>query len=168
MLDFSRYFLPNAQIFLENINYELLKPTNGRVKMNCKDTIIARVMEPVGIKVTFNRALTFEPEGLFYLSVSFPLYFSSDVIQRTRSTGKALTLRENSARTAAYGFTIFPPALHFSQQRSPPHRDKLPSSQCRERQKSPFSMTKQTTKQKNDFPPQFYKNCGIFIGLILY
>lgn len=71
MLDFSRYFLPNAQIFLENINYELLKPTNGRVKMNCKDTIIARVMEPVGIKVTFNRALTFEPEGLFYLSVSF-------------------------------------------------------------------------------------------------
>lgn len=81
MLDFSRYFLPNAQIFLENINYELLKPTNGRVKMNCKDTIIARVMEPVGIKVTFNRALTFEPEGLFYLSVSF-----SSILQFRRDT----------------------------------------------------------------------------------
>ena len=81
MLDFSRYFLPGAQIFLENINYELQKPAGGRVKMNCKDTIIARVMDPVGIKVTFNRVLSFEPEGLFYLSVSFSsiLQFRQDI-----------------------------------------------------------------------------------------
>lgn len=71
MIDFSRYFLPGAQTFLENVNYELQKPAVGRVKMNCKDTIVARVIDPVGIKVTFNRAIFFEPEGIFYLSVSF-------------------------------------------------------------------------------------------------
>lgn len=80
MIDFSRYFLPGAQTFLENISYEIQNPSSGKVKMNCKDTIVARVIDPVGIKITFNRALSFNPEGLFYLSVSFStiLRFRSD------------------------------------------------------------------------------------------
>ncbi len=70
-MDLNRYFHPEHQIFLENVNYEVGKPTGGKMKMSCKDTIVARVMEPLGVKFTFNRAITFEPEGPFYLSVSF-------------------------------------------------------------------------------------------------
>lgn len=73
MLDFNRYFLPEHQIFLDNINYETLKlETAGReMKLNCKDTIVAQYIENVGAKVTFNRTLNFEPEGMFFLSVTF-------------------------------------------------------------------------------------------------
>lgn len=70
-MDFNRYFHADKQIFLENVSYEFGKPTMGKFKMNCKDTIVARLMEPVGAKFTFNRAITFDPEGPFYLSVSF-------------------------------------------------------------------------------------------------
>ena len=74
MIDFTRYFLPEHQVFLENVNFEMLKPVRGRRKMNCRDTIVARLSEPVGIKITFNRALLFEPEGNFYLSVTFSCF----------------------------------------------------------------------------------------------
>lgn len=70
-MDFNRYFHPEQQIFLENINYEHGKPARGKMKMNCKDTIVARLTEPMGAKFTFNRAISFEPDGPFYLSVSF-------------------------------------------------------------------------------------------------
>lgn len=70
-MDLNRYFHPEHQIFLENVNYEVGNPTSGKMKMNCKDTIVARVIDPVGVKFTFNRAITFEPQGPFYLSVSF-------------------------------------------------------------------------------------------------
>lgn len=73
MLDFGRYFLPEQHVFLENINYELVRPEKrtGQLKLNCKDTIVARILDPLRLKITFNRAISFEPEGLFYLSVSF-------------------------------------------------------------------------------------------------
>lgn len=71
MIDFSRYFHPDHKIYLENVNYEHIKAPAGKLRMNCKDTIVAHLAEPVGIKVTFNRTVSFEPEGLFYLSVSF-------------------------------------------------------------------------------------------------
>ncbi|MCD7775884.1 MAG: hypothetical protein LUH54_00705, partial [Firmicutes bacterium] len=71
MIDFSHYFMPGERIFLENVNYELTKPQSGRLKMQCKDTIVARLLGDKGLKITFNRALSFEPDGPFYLSVSF-------------------------------------------------------------------------------------------------
>ncbi len=71
MINFARYFLPDHNIFLENVNFERISPHTGNIKMNCKDTIVAHLSEPVGIKVTFNRTVSFDPEGLFYLSVSF-------------------------------------------------------------------------------------------------
>ena len=73
MLDFGRYFLPEQHVFLENINYELVRPEKRtrQLKLNCKDTIVARILDPLRVKITFNRAISFEPEGLFYLSVSF-------------------------------------------------------------------------------------------------
>lgn len=74
MIDFTRYFMPDHQIFLEYINYETVSASAGAHKMNCKDTIVARLSEPVGIKITFNRALSFEPEGIFYLSVTFSCF----------------------------------------------------------------------------------------------
>ncbi len=71
MIDFTRYFHPDFKIYLENVNYEHIAPPSGKLKMNCKDTIVAHLASPAGIKVTFNRTVSFEPEGLFYLSVSF-------------------------------------------------------------------------------------------------
>lgn len=74
MIDFSRYFLPEHQVFLEYVNYETSKPTPGAHKMNCKDTIVARLSDRVGVKITFNRAISFEPEGVFDLSVTFSCF----------------------------------------------------------------------------------------------
>ncbi len=74
MIDFTRYFMPEQQVFLEYVNFETTAPTPGPKRMNCKDTIVARLTEPVGIKITFNRALSFEPEGNFYLSVTFSCF----------------------------------------------------------------------------------------------
>ena len=73
MIDFGRYFLHDHQIFLDNLNYEVMKleKATPEVKLNCKDTIVAQLMDRVGVKVTFNRSMTFDPEGMFSLSVTF-------------------------------------------------------------------------------------------------
>ena len=85
MIDFGRYFLHDHQIFLDNLNYEVqkLEKATPEMKLNCKDTIVAQLMENVGVKVTFNRAMAFEPEGMFTLSVTFgvmmrfnPVYYT--------------------------------------------------------------------------------------------
>lgn len=85
MLDFKRYFIPEHQIFLDNINYETLKidRVTGDLKLGCKDTIVAQLIETRGVKVTFNRTLSFEENGMFFLSVTFgvmlhfnPVYYS--------------------------------------------------------------------------------------------
>ena len=76
MIDFNRYFLHEQQIFLDNINYEVLKleKAQGEMKLNCKDTIVAQLRDKQGVKITFNRALTFDPEGMFFLSVTFGVF----------------------------------------------------------------------------------------------
>lgn len=72
MLDFNRYFLPERRIFLDNVQYEALEtpnPSESR-KLNCKDTILAQHSDK-WVKINFNRTLTFAPEGVFRLSVTF-------------------------------------------------------------------------------------------------
>lgn len=80
MLDLKRYFLPEHQIFLDNINYEMLKleRAHSGVKLNCKDTIVAQLIETRGVKVTFNRTMSFDNDGMFFLSVTYGvmLYFN--------------------------------------------------------------------------------------------
>lgn len=85
MLDFKRYFLPDHQIFLDNVNYETLRLERapGEVRLNCKDTIVAQLIETRGVKVTFNRTMSFDSDGMFFLSVTFgvmlhfnPAYYS--------------------------------------------------------------------------------------------
>lgn len=73
MLDFNRYFLHEHQIFLDNINYETLKleKMSREVKLNCKDTIVAQLIDGKGVKFTFNRTMSFDPDGMFFLSVTF-------------------------------------------------------------------------------------------------
>ena len=71
-LDFNRYFLPERRIFLDNVEYEMLELTTtaGEKKLDCKDTIVAQ-RNDAGVKITFNRTITFQPEGVFRLSVTF-------------------------------------------------------------------------------------------------
>lgn len=73
-MDILKYFHPEHQTFLEYINFETSKPVPGAHRMSCKDTIVARLSEPAGVKLTFNRAISFEPEGVFYLSVTFSCF----------------------------------------------------------------------------------------------
>ena len=76
MIDFSRYFLHEQQLFLDNVSYETLKleRATAEMKLNCKDTIVAQLMDTKGVKFTFNRTLSFEPDGLFFLSVTFGVF----------------------------------------------------------------------------------------------
>jgi len=71
--DFNRYFLAERRILLENVSYETQRamPNGSQLKLGVKDTIVAQLLGKAGVKVTFNRALRFEPEGPFTLSVSF-------------------------------------------------------------------------------------------------
>ena len=71
--DFNRYFLAERRIILDNVSYETMRPVTGQIKMNVKDTIVAQLIEKAGVKVTYNRALSFDPEGMFRLSVTFGL-----------------------------------------------------------------------------------------------
>ena len=71
--EFNRYFLAERRIMLENVSYETgrLSPGQTQYKLNARDTIVAQVLGQAGVKVTYNRTLSFEPEGPFTLSVSF-------------------------------------------------------------------------------------------------
>lgn len=79
MENFDRYFLHDRRVFLDNISYETLKfdGKNREMKLNCKDTIVAQLM-PQGVKICFNRALNFDPEGLYSLSVTFAVMLMFD------------------------------------------------------------------------------------------
>ncbi len=81
-MDFKRYFLPEHQIFLENINYERLpvhRPADGeQMRLRCSDTIVS-CREGDGCRITLNRSVSFEPEHLFYLSVSVGTRFRFDM-----------------------------------------------------------------------------------------
>ena len=73
-IDFGRHFLPLRPVKLVNISYETDTPKleNGaQVRLGVRDTVVAQVQAGAGVKVTFNRALSFEPDGPFTLSVSF-------------------------------------------------------------------------------------------------
>ena len=72
-LDFNRYFLAERRIFLDNVSYETTKPEAGAqgYKLTAKDTIVAQLAGNTGVKVTYNRALKFDPEGPFTLSISY-------------------------------------------------------------------------------------------------
>ena len=69
--DFNRYFLAERRVILDNVSYETERPTPGQINLNVKDTIVAQVMGQAGVKVTYNRTLSFEPQGPFRLSVTF-------------------------------------------------------------------------------------------------
>ncbi len=79
MENFERYFLHDRKILLENISYETVKPDKNAKTMTlgCKDTIVAQLMES-GIKINFNRAMNFTPEGIFSLSVTYSMMLFFD------------------------------------------------------------------------------------------
>lgn len=70
MEDFNKYFLGDRGIFLDNISYESVSAESGHRTLGCNDTVVSQ-LSSTGIKITFNRALHFEPEGPFFLSVTF-------------------------------------------------------------------------------------------------
>lgn len=73
-MDLKKYFLPEYSIYLENINYENHPLPASVPSLNCKDTIVAHLTLPAGVRITFNRTLSFTPESMFYLSVSFGVF----------------------------------------------------------------------------------------------
>ena len=85
MENFKSYFLKEKRVFLENINYEIVKGENrnsGERRLGCRDTVISQLISPVGVKIIFNRRLNFEPESMFTLSVSFGVFMIFDPQRR--------------------------------------------------------------------------------------
>ncbi len=113
MENFSSYFLPERKIFLENISYEALRQNGAREKgkkLDSKDSIVAQLKlagegenkVPVGVRIIFNRRLTFEPEELFELSVSFGAELIFDPEKRDLVDWKSV----NIAREFQIGFPV--------------------------------------------------------------
>ncbi|MDY4656011.1 MAG: hypothetical protein SO386_07320 [Eubacteriales bacterium] len=82
-MDINQYIEPRQQTFLSNVEYRLLElvASGSKNVINVADNLEARFLDPKHIKLTLTRKLTFNPAGLFELSVSF---------------GTILTLREDS------------------------------------------------------------------------
>ena len=80
MDNFNTYFLKDRRIFLENISYETVKTDKATAqrRLGCRDTVVAQLLGPQGVKIIFNRRLNFEPEALFTLSVSFGVFMRFD------------------------------------------------------------------------------------------
>jgi len=93
MENFERYFLHERKIVLDNISYETIK-VEGKpqtMTLGCKDTIVAQLMES-GVKINFNRAMNFTPEGIFSLSVTFSMMLLFDPTTKNEVDWKSLDI----------------------------------------------------------------------------
>ncbi len=75
MQNLGQYFMNEHQIYLKGINFErfdvILQPPNGEITLNCTDNIVATVKDDEGVEIILTRKLTFVPEQLFGLEISF-------------------------------------------------------------------------------------------------
>ena len=94
MDNFNEYFLRERKVFLENISYETVKTENKAPtrKLGCRDTVVAQLLLPTGVKFIFNRRLSFDPEALFTLSVSFGVFFRFDPAKYDEIDWKSVNL----------------------------------------------------------------------------
>ena len=94
MENFERYFLHERKIVLDNISYETVKmegKPGTTMSLGCKDTIVAQLMES-GVKINFNRAMNFTPEGIFSLSVTFSMMLLFDPTTKNEVDWKSLDI----------------------------------------------------------------------------
>ncbi len=109
MDNFSSYFLPERRIFLENISYEALRDNGIKEKgkrLDCKDSVVAQLRYPFGVRIIFNRRLAFQPEELFELSVSFRADLKFDPEKRDQIDWKSVNI--------AHEFQVGFPLLYAS------------------------------------------------------
>lgn len=95
MENFNEYFLRERKVFLENISYETVKTESSASptrRLGCRDTVVAQLLLPTGVKFIFNRRLNFDPEALFTLSVSFGVFFKFDPAKRDEVDWKKVNL----------------------------------------------------------------------------
>ena len=71
-------------------------------RLDCKDSVVAQLRYPFGVKIVFNRRLTFQPEELFELSVSFAAELKFDPEKRDLVDWKSV----NVAHEFQTGFPI--------------------------------------------------------------
>ena len=94
MENFERYFLHERKIVLDNISYETVKmegKPGTTMSLGCKDTIVAQLMES-GVKINFNRAMNFTPEGIFSLSVTYSMMLFFDPTTKNEIDWKRLDI----------------------------------------------------------------------------
>lgn len=90
MENFKNLFEGQRTLFLENVNYETNPKGTppGMKKLGCRDTLVSQLINNVGIKIIFNRRISFEPDAMFTLSVSF------GVMLRFNEEGKETDFKE--------------------------------------------------------------------------
>ena len=81
---------------LENVSFETQRPavTSGQLRLTAKDTIVAQLLGSAGVKATFNRTLSFEPDGPFTVSVSFSVMLVFNPGTRGEIDWKTIDLAE--------------------------------------------------------------------------
>lgn len=70
----SEYFKPELEIFLDTVSYKRIENLDNKTEQEllllCQDNLKALTQED-GIRIIVTRTLTFDPEALFVLNVSF-------------------------------------------------------------------------------------------------
>lgn len=80
------YFLPEQEFYLNKISYERIDVSSVKKEfsLNCSDNISVRICSEDKFKVIVTRKLTFEPEEVFNLVVSF----GADLVIKPQKKGE--------------------------------------------------------------------------------
>jgi hypothetical protein len=67
------YFLPEQEFYLQNIDYDRIETLARKVEfsLNCSDSITAEILDDMRVKIIVTRSLSFDPNAMFQLSISF-------------------------------------------------------------------------------------------------
>ncbi len=73
MINFDNYLNTDYTFYLEGIQYRRLQPAapNTSLRLACQDHLDADTAGAGKLKLTFTRKLTFEPAGIYELTVSY-------------------------------------------------------------------------------------------------
>lgn len=71
IVNLEKYFLPEHTFYLNEVNYKIIEGDISGNELNCTDNLNVTVNENDEVRILFTRALKFNPESVFELSVSF-------------------------------------------------------------------------------------------------
>lgn len=100
----SKYFLPEHEFYLQNISYNRIENSinSEEHSLNCVDSIKVDVEGNDSVRVTVTRALNFEQEELFELTVSFGAILKFEPTKKNDHNWHEINMAEEFRKNGAF------------------------------------------------------------------